>query len=67
MLNSGLIPKSQIEIHFIRATRTDERTGLRRALCRGEFIEAVMRCAQNYVNDHHPNSKFISDHLEDFF
>ena len=56
----------QVQNAYIRATRNDEKTGLRRTLCRGEFMEGILRCAQNWVQKNHPGN-LISDFIDDFF
>lgn len=49
MLKGNHLQKSKVENAYIRATRNDEKKGLRRTLCRGEFFEGILRCAQCWV------------------
>ncbi len=66
MLRENTIQKGQIENNFIRATRGDAGVGLKGQLCRGEFMETLLRCAQNWVQMKHPTC-YVSDFIDDFF
>ena len=66
MLTGNHLPKGQVENAYIRATRNDDKVGLRRTLCRGEFIEGILRCANDWTRGNFPMA-MVSDHLEDYF
>ena len=66
MLTGGHLPKGKVENAYIRATWNDDKVGLRRTLCRGEFMEGILRCAKDYVSSKHPTC-MVSDYLEDFY
>ena len=43
----GMNKVAKLELLFIRCTRNDETLGLKSALCRSEFLEAIVRLAVN--------------------
>lgn len=40
-----LLPRSKVELAYIRATRNDETNQMSGTLCRGEYLELLMRLA----------------------
>ena len=65
MMQTGQ-PKGNVENAYIRATRNDDKVGLRRTLCRGEFLEGILRCANDWVKSKHP-LHLVSDHIDEYF
>lgn len=57
------LPRSKVELAFIRATRGDAGQGLRGTLCRGEFFECMMRLCHQWVKA----PQKIAEYLEAFF
>lgn len=55
------ITRAHMELAFIRATRGDDAYGIQGTLCRGEFLETLLRLCQI----RHQRCR-LSDHLEDF-
>lgn len=53
--------RGQIELCFIRATRGDDAHGVGGTLCRGEFMEVLLRCCQSS----NPR-QLVSDNLDEF-
>lgn len=56
-----MLPRAIVDNAFIRATRDDEGFGLAGTLCRGEFLETILRVAHAMKPKKH-----VSDHLEGF-
>ena len=66
MIKGKHIPKGNVENAYIRATRNDDKVGLRRTLCRGEFTEGILRCAKDWTSTNHPTC-LVSDYIDEFF
>ena len=57
-----LLTKPMIDLVLIRSTRGDEGFGLQGTLCRGEFLEAILRLVKSKY-DKEPD---LAPYLEDF-
>ena len=41
--------KAQLELIFMRGTKNDSTRGVNGALCRGEFLDAILRTAHSWA------------------
>ena len=55
------LTRAHMELAFIRATRGDDAVGIKGTLCRGEFLEVLLRIC----NIRYPRC-MVCDYLEDF-
>lgn len=56
------LPRAQIELCYQKATRGDDGNALKGELCRGEFLEILLR----FVKQLHQSDKKISIFIKEF-
>lgn len=66
-MTQNKLQRAQFELCFISATRSDGVKALQGDLQRGELLDFLMRCAQQWVRQEYGYKEMVHPHLAEFF